>query len=165
MKALTISNAETMILAIQDEIRHSDEARYDHRLHAVLLVAQGSSCLRVAQMLGDAPRTVAYWVRRFEEEGFAGLADGQRPGRRPRLSVNQLGEISAALRKQPSEFDLQGPWDGKTLSQFIERQYKVSLGVRQCQRLFRQLGFRLRKARPRMANADPEKQAEYKKTQ
>jgi len=115
-------------------------------------------------MLGDAPRTVAYWVRRFEEQGFAGLADGDRPGRTPRLSVTQLDEISDALRKHPSEFDLQGPWDGKTLSQFIERQHKISLGVRQCQRLFRQLGFRLRKARPRMANADAEKQAEYKKT-
>jgi transposase len=39
-------------------------------------------------------------------------------------------------------------WDGKTLSAWIEKTYGVQMGVRQCQRLFRQLEFRLRKPRP-----------------
>jgi transposase len=38
------------------------------------------------------------------------------------------------------------------------------LRVRQCQRLFRQRGFRLRKPRPMMAHADPERQRTHKKT-
>ena len=79
MKPLTISDADSMILAIQDEIRRSEESRYDHRLHAILLVAQGISCSRAAQMLGDAPRTVEDRVRRFEDRGFSGLMDGERP--------------------------------------------------------------------------------------
>jgi hypothetical protein len=62
MKALTITDSEDMIMAIQDEIRRTEEARYDHRLHAMLLVAQGQSCREVGKILGDAPRTVAYWV-------------------------------------------------------------------------------------------------------
>jgi hypothetical protein len=33
MKPLTIPDKEEMILALQDEIRRSDQARYDHRLH------------------------------------------------------------------------------------------------------------------------------------
>ena len=54
-------------------------------------------------------------------------------------------------------------WDGKTLSVFIQERYEVPVGVRQCQRLFRRLGFRLRKPRPVIARADPERQEEYKK--
>jgi transposase len=54
-------------------------------------------------------------------------------------------------------------WDGKTLSAWIEREQGVALGVRQCQRLFRQLGFRLRKPRPAIAKADPTLQATHKK--
>jgi transposase len=50
------------------------------------------------------------------------------------------------------------------LSHHLFRQYGVRLGVRQCQRLFRQLGFRRRKPRSVIANADPEAQAAYKKT-
>jgi transposase len=54
-------------------------------------------------------------------------------------------------------------WDGKTLSAFVKKRYEVKLGVRQCQRIFRQLDFRLRKPRPIIARADPARQAEYKK--
>ena len=76
----------------------------------------------------------------------------------------KLQEIDAALRKSPTELGLPvNLWDGKTLSAFIRRQFGVDVGVRQCQRLFRQLGFRLRTPRPVIARADPERQAEYKK--
>lgn len=164
MKPLTIYDAGSMILAIQDEIRRSDESRYDHRLHAILLVAQGNSCGRVAQLLGDAPRTVEYWVKRFEERGFSGLMDGERPGRRPRLGKDHISAIENALRKSPNDFGFSGQWDGKTLSLFIKQNWGASLGVRQCQRLFRDMGFRFRKPRPKMAHADPVQQATYKKT-
>ena len=166
MKPLTIFDAETVILALQDEIRRSHESRYDHRLHGLLLVAQGMSCRQVAHLLGDAPRTVVYWVRRFEEEGLAGLAEADRPGRPRRLSPAQLDEIDAALRAPPSDFGLGVHlWDGKTLSAFIHQQWGISLGVRQCQRLFRQLEFRLRKPRGVIAKADPDAQEQFKKTQ
>lgn len=165
MKKLTIPDAETVVFALQDEIRRSTESRYDHRLHGILLIAQGMSGGQVAQLLGDAPRTVAYWVRRFEEEGLAGLVDGDRPGRPRRLNEEQVAQIGAALRKTPRDFDLIGNiWDGKTLAAFVYQQWNVTLGVRQCQRMFRQLGFRLRKPRPEIARADPEEQDRFKKT-
>lgn len=165
MKKLTISDPETVILAIHDEIRRSPESRYAHRLHGLLLVAQGMSALEVARILGDGARTVAHWVHRFEKEGLAGLVEGERSGRPRRLSEAQLTEIGAVLRKTPADVGLSANlWDGKTLATFIERQWSVTLGVRQCQRLFRKLGFRLRKPRPLIAKADPEAQALYKKT-
>lgn len=164
MKALRIADSATVVLGLQDEIRRSEESRYDHRLHGVLLVAQGLSCPQVAGLLGDAPRSVEYWVRRFEEEGLAGLQEGERSGRPRRLSAKQLGEVDAILRKSPRDVGLGGNlWDGKSLSAWIERQYGTVLRVRQCQRLFRQLGFRLRKPRPLVAQADPERQQAHKK--
>jgi transposase len=164
MKKATISDAETVILILQDEIRRSYEARYDHRLHAVLMVAQGQSCNKVSELLGDSPRAVAYWVNRFEAEGLSGLADADRPGRPSKLDEQQLRIVEDALRFHPSQYGLEGNlWDGKMLSHFIAQQFEVELGVRQCQRLFRRLGFRLRKPRPLIAKADPEKQQDFKK--
>jgi transposase len=166
MKPLTIANAQTIILGLQDEIRRSYESRYDHRLHGVLLVAHGLSCPEVARLLGDAPRTVEYWVHRFEQDGLAGLVEGERSGRPPRLNASQLAEIGTALRGTPEATGLSGHlWDGKSLSAFVECQFGVELGVRQSQRLFRQLGFRLRKPRPALAHADAERQEAHKKTQ
>jgi transposase len=165
MKALTISDQQNMILALQDEIRRNDTSRYDHRLHGVLLVAQGMTCPQVAEVLGDSPRTVVNWVQRFEAQGLAGLSEGERPGRPSRLSEEQLTRVETALRSSPTQFGLPTAlWDGPTLSAFLGRQLGVKLKVRQCQRLFRQLGFRLRKPRPKVAQADPQLQAAHKKT-
>ena len=165
MRPLTIPDNDLVVLGLQAEIRRSQEARYDHRLHGVLLVAQGMSARDVASRLGDAPRTVEYWVRRFLQDGLAGLSEAERAGRPTRLTEQHLQEINAALRETPTAVGMSGYlWDGKTLAAFIEQRYGVRLGVRQCQRLFRQLGFRLRKPRPKLAHADPERQAAHKKT-
>ena len=153
-----------MVVGLQQEIQRSEESRYDHRLHGVLLVAQGMTCPEVGRMLGDAPRTVEYWVRRFEEKGLAGLTEGDRTGRPSRLDEKQFKEINRVLREKPSDAGMRvNLWDGKTLSAWIEKTCGIQLGVRQCQRLFRQLEFRLRKPRPVLARADPEQQKKHKK--
>jgi transposase len=163
MRPLIISDTATVV-GLQQEIQRSEESRYDHRLHGVLLVAQGITCPDVARLLGDAPRTVEYWVHRFEEGGLAGLREGERPGRPPRLDEKRIQEINRVLRGKPSDAGMKvNLWDGKTLSAWVEKEYGVELGVRQCQRLFRQLDFRLRKPRPVLAKGDPKRQKAHKK--
>lgn len=164
MKKAKIFNAETIVHILQDEIRRSYEARYDHRLHAILLVAQGMSCRKVSELLGDSPRIVAYWLNRFEAEGLAGLVDADKPGRPRRLDQHKIGQIQEALRLSPADYGLTAHlWDGKLLSHFIDQRFAIQIGVRQCQRLFRQFKFRLRKPRPLIAKADPEQQQVFKK--
>ena len=163
MRPLSISDA-TSVMSLQQEIQRSEESRYDHRLHGVLLVAQGLTCPEIAGLLGDAPRSVEYWVHRYQLQGLAGLTEGDRSGRPSRLSAKQMEEIGRALRNKPSDAGMRvNLWDGKTLSAWIEKAYGVQLRVRQCQRLFRQLDFRLRKPRPLLAKADPTRQKKHKK--
>lgn len=164
MKPLTISNAAPIVVGLQQEIQRSEESRYDHRLHGVLLVAQGLTCPEVARLLGDAPRTVEYWVRRFEARGVAGLTEGERPGRPPRLNGSQMREVAHVLRRRPTDVGMAvNLWDGKALAAWIEKQYGIGLGVRQCQRLFRHFRFRLRKPRPVIAKANLARQHRHKK--
>lgn len=165
MRKLQIAEPNVMRIAIQQEIARSEESRYDHRLHGVLLVCQGMNSYRVAELLGQDPRTVERWVKRFNARGFAGLTEGERPGRPRRLSGAQWSKLEADLRSHPREFGYeQNLWDGKLLSHHLSIQYGVELRVRQCQRMFRQMGFRLRKPRPVIAEGDPAAQAAYKKT-
>jgi transposase len=163
MRSLTISSA-TSVLGLQREIQRSEESRYDHRLHGVLLVAQGMTCPEVARLLGDAPRSVENWIHRFDQGGLAGLTEGARSGRPSRLNEQQVKEINRVLRAKPSDAGMRvNLWDGKTLSAWIDKTYGVHLGVRQCQRLFRRFEFRLRKPRPLLAKADPARQKKHKK--
>ena len=163
MRPLRISEA-TSVLSLQQEIQRSEESRYDHRLHGVLLVAQGMTCPEVARLLGDSRRSVEYWVHRYDERGLAGLTEGERSGRPGRLQEKQIQEINRVLRGKPSDAGMPvNLWDGKTLSAWIDKAYGIQMGVRQCQRLFRQLEFRLRKPRPVLARADPARQRKHKK--
>ena len=164
MKRLNISDSDVMEIALQNEILRSEDARYDHRLHGVLLVCRGFSSYEVAKMFGQNPTTIQRWVRSFQKRGFSGLEDFEKTGRPNRLTPQQLKSINSALRKSPRDFGYsQNMWDGKLLSHHVEESHKVALGVRQGQRLFHQLGFRLRKPRPLIAHADPAKQEVFKK--
>ena len=154
-----------MQVAIQQEIGRSEESRYDHRLHGLLLVTAGQSCREVAQLLGEDPSTVQRWIGRFEENGLEGLREGERPGRPRLLDAGQWRHVSMDLRRTPRAFGLAATlWDGPLLAEHLRRRYRIKLGVRQCQRLFRQMGFRLRKPRPQVAQSDPVKVAAVKKT-
>lgn len=165
MKKLEISDAEVMSIAIRQEIERSEESRYDHRLHGLLLVAKGMSARQAALWLDEGVRTVQRWVNRFEAVGFEALREGERTGRPKRLSDADWDCLASDLRKSPRTFGYaQTLWDGKLLIEHLRVQYHVELGVRQCQRLFRRMGFRLRKPRGVIAKADPAAQAAFKKT-
>lgn len=165
MQRLRIADADIMRVAIQQEIVRSEEARYDHRLHGLLLIAADQSTQQVAELFGEDRRTVQRWIKTFEARGLEGLREGERPGRPKSLGKGQMTRLGCDLRRPPSALGFPaGLWDGKLLSEHLRRHYGVDLGVRQCQRLFRQLGFRLRKPRPQVAQADPVKVKTFKKT-
>jgi transposase len=145
------------------EIRRSDESKYDHRLHGILLVANGLSPYRVSEVMGDSPKSVENWVNSFLKDGSGSLREPRRPGRPTRLS-EIMDSISLDLRKNPMDLGYsQNLWDGKLLSHHLSLRYSVDLGTRQCQRIFRKLGFRLRKPRPKIAKGDSSHKEKFKK--
>src|SRR4030043_44256 len=86
------------------KLQRSEEARYDHRLHGVLLVASDHTCTEVARLFGEDRRTIQRWVSRFEASGFDGIREGDHPGRPTKLDDEQWTNIAAALRKSPRDF-------------------------------------------------------------
>lgn len=138
MQPLTIENPEDVVRDLQDEIRRSAESRYDHRLHAILLITQGWSAREAANWLGDAARTVELWVHRFQEEGLEGLHEVHRPGRPSRLTPEQVSQVQTVLRSIPAEAGLTADaWDSNILSIYL-RSMGIRLKPRQCRNLLRQ---------------------------
>lgn len=154
MRKLQIDDTGAMRIAIQQEIGRSEESRYDHRLHGLLLLAAGHSCQDVAALFGEDDTTVQRWVHRFEQGGLRALRENERPGRPRSLDATQWQELQADLRKSPSEFGLTTTaWDGSSLSHYLRSRFGVRLGVRQCQRIFRQMGLRTRAPRAAAATS------------
>jgi len=128
-----------VLRALRDQLRHSRGTRYHQRLRGLALVAQGLSCASAARKLGEARRTVYYWVERFQREGFTGLADG-RAGRPSRVDPRLRTQLKKILRDPPARHGLRGEtWNARALSRWLQREHGVTLRTRQCYRLLAQL--------------------------
>lgn len=168
MKALELRLADELKRSIQDYFNKNEEARFIHRLHGILLKIDQKdvACSTIADLFGQSPRTISNWINKVNEAGsIEVLRDVKKPGRNPRLSENQLVLIKEALQKEPEKSGIWANiWDGKSLSYYIEKEFQITLGVRQCQRLFPRLGFSLKRARPVVAKGDAVKKEAFKKT-
>ena len=120
--------------------RASLEARYLHRLHAVLLVAGGCSCYEVGCWFHDSPRSVERWVHAYQAKGLAGLRDRLQCGPSCRVPSHVQQELVALLRQSPAACGYsQQRWSGKLLARHLTGCHGLQLGERQCQRLMRRL--------------------------
>ena len=115
MRPLRITDASSVI-GLQQEIQRSEESRYDHRLHGVLLVAQGMTCPEVARLLGDAPRSVEYWVHRFEM--LEAPSDGATLAPAPFVNFSPRLFLSSIIleRSSPSRVRFAAPNNGAPLT-------------------------------------------------
>ena len=129
-----------------DRKERSEESRYDHRLHGVLLVSCGYFCTEVGQLLGQAATTVQRCGGRFERGSLDGLRECDRLGR-PRALDVAMASRGGRLAQDITRILIRGRLVGwiAAVSEHLRKNYGVRLGVRQCQRLFGQMGFRLRK--------------------
>ena len=140
MNKLEIARPEVARAAINREISRSEESRYDHRLHGLLLVIGGQSCQQVAELLGEDRRTVQRWVKSYETKGLDGLREGERPGRPAPLNERQTKALKREISRSPQSFGhTPRIWSGKVLVEHLRLKYDVLLGLRQCQRILSQI--------------------------
>ncbi len=126
------------IEAIRKAFRQSEEARYIHRLHGVLLVLRGLSTVEAGKLLGDPQRTISHWMIQFKKRGLDGLHDGEKSGRPQTLNPAQTKVLVSALRKSPHGVGLSGnAWTGALVSAFLDKRYGIKLTMRHCRRILR----------------------------
>lgn len=168
MQILTIKSEEAIQTRIRDYFSRNEEVRFVHRLHTILLKIDKKehTCESLGKLLGHSNRTISNWINRLNASSdIEVLRDKPKPGRTPKLTDSQLLEIKGVLQKKPEESGVTANiWDGKSLSFYISKTYSVEIGTRQSQRLFKKLGFKLKRARPMVAKGDPVKKDLAKKT-
>ena len=131
----------TMCLSeIHHEVTQDEYSRFHHRLHIVLLIAAGCTCSEIGRYFGENPATVRRWSQRFLEKGVAGLHDSDRSGRPKSLAPFQLRRLCSDLNKTPRYFGFKSlKWSGPAIAEHLRRHYGIDLGLRQCQRLLREM--------------------------
>ena len=162
MNKRVIENKDSIILAIQNAINTSEEAKYYHRLDLVMLAVNGMPVKEIAALFNESPTTISYWTKKVVEQGVESLKSGKHPGRNSRLSDEMLAQVGLDLQKTPTEFgyDL-NLWDGLVLSKHLSDHYSIGIQVRQCQRILRQLGYTLQRPQTKPSGSSPELQEAF----
>ena len=135
-----MSDKQALIEEGKRIVASSDDAKYLRKVTIVNLLLNGATASALSEPCGESSRTLSSWVKQVDEGGFEALRPRKQPGRPHKLSKEQKEEIKDAILSDPSIHGY-NVWDGPSLSDFILKKYDVNLGVRQCQRLFHQLGF------------------------
>ena len=163
-KILKIKDPEKVREEIAKHISSSADARFVRRLDVILLVLNGHPARFAASIFGINPTTVQRWIHLVNNHGVEALRDKPGRGRPSRLSEADQSKLKKEIQKAPSEFGYdQARWDGKLLSHHLKTRYGVELKVRQCQNLFRKLGFSLKRPRKIPVGVDEEKREAFKK--
>lgn len=141
MQKLTIKNKEQIRKDIQSFLQSNPQARYIHRLHALLLLIdnQANNCTNLGKLFNNSPRALSNWVHKVNRTGsIETLKDKQKPGRKPRLTEQQIEMIKQTVQQPPQQAGINvKAWNGQILSHYIEQEFGVALKVRQCQRVLK----------------------------
>lgn len=97
------------------------------RIEAVRLVfEEGLSQAEAARRVQAAQQSVSGWVKRYREDGRAGLAQAGRAGRKPLLNRQQLAELEALLLEGPEAHGFPTPlWTCPRVAKLIRQCFGV----------------------------------------
>jgi transposase len=103
-------------------------ARAVERAQIIWQAHQGAQVPAIARTLGVCEATVRTWLRRFNADGLAGLADVPRAGRPPTYTSAEVGELIAASLTDPQELGLPfGSWTLDRLAAYLHEHKGIAM--------------------------------------
>jgi transposase len=145
--------------------KRSKDANQSRRLLSLAAVCEGKDRTEAARIGGMDRQTLRDWVHRFNADGPEGLRDLHGGGREPRLSQDQLAELSAIVETGPDpKVDGVVRWRRIDLQAVVAKRFGVDYHERYVGKLLKALGFSRLSARPRHPGQDARVMEEYKKT-
>jgi transposase len=167
MKKLTINEPKKIEHQINLLLNNDPEARFIFRLCSLKMLIHEPSLTTesLGRIMQTSPRTISNWIKWINNEGnIEILRDLEKPGRSTTLDEAQMQHLKVQIQKHPNECGLDANlWDGKLLSHYIKKKFGKELQVRQCQRIFGRLGFRLKRGRTVVAKGNAEEKKAFKK--
>ncbi len=125
LRQMTVEETESI-----KRLAHSrtEAARSVERAKIILLASQGERVPQIAQQLGVGADTVRLWLKRFNQEGLAGLEDRPRSGAPPTYTPEQVGEVIAASLTNPQSLGLPfGCWTLDRLEAYLNEQKDIPI--------------------------------------
>ena len=144
-------------------IAKAKSASRRQRLRTIRWALEGLTADEVAKQTKLCRRQVQNWVCRFNSAGLAGLEDRPGRGRPGPLSAEQRAQLQARLAAEPTAQDEVSALRGQDIQRILEQEFGVLRKLSSVYHLLHALGYSSLAPRPRHPQADPGRQALFKK--
>jgi transposase len=115
------------------------------RARLILLNSSGMSISAIAKHLGRHPGRLGPWIRRFNAEGLAGLADRPRAGRPATHTTQQVALIIDTALRRPTALGLPfACWTLDRLVDYLHDQHQIGIQRSRLDELLLHEGLRWR---------------------
>ncbi len=141
--------------------RLSPEEQFQIRKSIVRLHKSGKQPVEIAQILDVSRRHVDSTIKKYREEGFAGIKlkqRGRKHGAKRVLSPEQERQIRNALvEKHPEQLKLKGcMWTRANVAEYIERKYGIHMPLSTLGYYLERWGFSVQRPTKRAYKQNPE---------
>jgi len=158
---LAEAQREQLIIEFQ-RARGSKDLDMVSRIQGLLLVSEGMGERRAAQMVGVGRRTLQDWIFKFRQNGFKGLVKGPYPGRRPKLTPDQLRELAQVIERGLANPGLHtGVWTASLAAHVVNKLFGIRYHPDHMRKILRCLGFTVQLPRRELSRADPADQSHW----
>jgi transposase len=147
---------------IADAICCSCDKNEQIRLQALLLVKNGLSPAKVAEVFSVHRSTVHRWMKRAEEEGLYNLKCKPGRGVKSFLTAEQLSELRKAFSEPiPTDDGFSRGWQTKDAIQFVREKFGISYSESRMRQIIKDLGLSKITCRPRSKRRNGELTNEF----
>jgi transposase len=144
--------------------RTEKNARLAQRIHGVYLASKDLTCPEIMNVTGAARRTLQQWVHKYNKHRIAGLKDKPRPGTPTKLPRKKELKFQKRIKAGPTKADGVSVLNGPVIRRILEREFGVLYSRQGLYDLLHRLGYSCLCPRPQHEKADPQLQADFKKT-
>lgn len=156
---------QSQITELKKAMRQTKDNRLHERYQAVYLHLSGYKMTEIAQIVGHTRKTIGSYVAAYRDGGLEALTPRHSQGRPRRLSKKQEAELKEIVLTQlPSEvgFDGHSNWTLAFMVIIVEQKWGINYSLKGMSLIMERLGLSHTRPSYTLANADPEKQREFR---
>jgi transposase len=149
---------------LRKRARREEDRAAAARMQAIANALEGMTRAEAARLAGMERQALRDAVVRYNAEGLAGLHNRRHPGRKPRLTLEQMSELRQMVLDGPDiETTGMSAWTLEEICREVKARWSVSYHPGHMSKLMHKLGLSWQKARPSHPKVDPAAQEAFVK--
>jgi transposase len=124
---------------LQKALRESDNHHFRERVLMLLLMNDGKTYQEIADFLGCAYRSVAYWCVHGDPDKLDSLRDQREQGNYRKVTPEYMQRLMEVIEQEPSELGYEfGRWTGERLATYLAQETGIEISGASVRRILKE---------------------------